>query len=193
MEHSLVSLSSILGTIRKGRNGKTVEILTPKNRDEAHRNSLSDQFGQLPFPFHIDMAHRQIPSRYLVFACSSADGEVAPTYLLHIRDLDLASDERIALETGVFLVKNGRNSFFSNIKQPHSPFLRWDPGCMHPKDPNAILAAKALSNQATHLSVQTINWSTGALLIVDNWNMLHARGQVMADHGERSILRTTIQ
>lgn len=190
---ALLMVSTKLGTLSKGRNGSTVEVLTPKNTDEAHQNSLSEQYAKEELPFHVDMAHHQLPSRYLVFACACADGEVAPTFLLDFSDLEIALGETISFETGVFLVKNGKHSFYANIKQPGAPFLRWDPGCMHPQDPIAASVAGKLS-RLSHLSAaKTIDWSTGALLVVDNWRMLHARGKVSTDHGKRTLLRTTIQ
>jgi hypothetical protein len=193
LSEALMAVSRKLGTPNKGRNAKAVEVLTPKNTDEAHQNSLSDQYGKGELPFHVDSSHQQVPSRYLVFACSRADGKVAPTFLLDVSHLELGADDAIALETGVFLVRNGKRSFYANIRRPDAPFMRWDPGCMYPQDSIAESVASKLSHLSHILAVRTINWSTGALLVVDNWRMLHARGKVLSNHGDRALLRTTIQ
>ena len=190
---SLVKVAKAFGSPNKGRHGQIVEVLTPQNPDEAHRNSLSAQYGKDNFPFHIDTAHYQMPSRYLVFACIACHGNIAPTLLAHTSDLKLERMEKKALEIGVFLVKNGRHSFYTNIKQTNSPFFRWDPGCMHAQDKHAELSAEVLSHYPYSQNLKRIDWSEGALLIVDNWNMLHARGSVKDGHGERTLLRSTIQ
>ncbi len=193
LSEALMQVSKKLGTPMKGRNAQTVEVLTPKNTDEAHQNSLSVQYGKGELPFHVDASHHQIPSRYLVFACSCAEGDVAPTVLLNVSELGLGENDVVALETGVFLVKNGRHSFYANIKRPDAPFFRWDPGCMFPQDSIAEAVARKLSHLYLLPAVRTINWSTGALLVVDNWRMLHARGAVSSSHGIRTLFRTTIQ
>jgi hypothetical protein len=164
---ALLAVSGQLGTPNKGRNSQTVEVLTPKNTDEAHRNSLSVQYGKDELPFHIDMAHQQVPSRYLAFACSCADGQVAPTLLLEFSNIELTASAATALESAVFLIKNGKRSFYANIKRPDAPFFRWDPGCMYPQDPSAAAVADELSHLSCRLDVKTIDWSIGALLVVD--------------------------
>lgn len=190
---ALQALATQLGQPVRGRNSQTVEVLTPKNTDEAHRNSLSNKYGKDALPFHIDMAHQRVPSRYLIFACSSANGEIAPTLLLETSSLELTLEASNALDNAVFLIKNGRRSFYANIKKSGVPYLRWDPGCMFPQDASATAIARELSDLSNISDVKVINWSVGALLMVDNWRMLHSRGVVHGEHGNRTLLRMTIQ
>lgn len=193
VQDQLLKIATLLGTPQKGRNGQVVETLTPKNLDEANRNSLSAIYGRNEFPFHVDMAHRSTPSHYLVFACIQSDGEVAPTLLANHKDWRLTPAEEKALQTGVFLVKNGKNSFYTNVRQPNSSFLRWDPGCMYAQDSNAETVMAALTRQPNPVAQKIINWSRGALLVVDNWNMMHARGKASSQQEKRILLRVTIQ
>ncbi|AXT41977.1 hypothetical protein D1821_06015 [Phaeobacter inhibens] len=193
VQERMLEIAAILGRPQKGRNGQLVETLTPKNTEEANRNSLSSIYGRKGFPFHVDMAHRTVPSHYLVFACIQSNQEAAPTLLAHNKDWSLNSTEEKALQTGVFLVKNGKHSFYTNARHPNSPFLRWDPGCMHAQDMNAELVSAAFSKQPSCAPQNVINWSTGDLLVVDNWNMMHARGPISVGGGERTLLRVAIQ
>ncbi|WP_187429848.1 hypothetical protein ROLI_010740 [Roseobacter fucihabitans] len=192
LHDQIEKLSKSLGTPRRGRHGKLIEELTPKSEREAPTNSLSKKFGIGRFPFHIDSAHHLTPSRYLVFGCMEAKGEVASTLLIHAKNIELDRVQRDALKTGIFLVKNGRNSFYASIEPRNSKFIRWDPGCMFPKDNHARIAADAISRWPNPKSSKTINWSRGSLLVIDNWTMLHARGVVSDHHGHRSLLRATI-
>lgn len=192
MREDIVETATQLGTPNKGRNGQVIEELIPKNQQDARTNSLSKSFGLDTLPFHIDAAHYPIPSRYLVFACSLAVGEVAPTFLLDRSKIVTTNDEESALQNGVFMVRNGRNSFYANVKPSGCKYLRWDPGCMIAKDKHAALAARVLSRWPKQEDCEVINWSSGALLVVDNWQMLHARGAALPEHGERSLLRITV-
>ena len=182
-----------LGTPNIGRGGVLVEALMPRNSSEAMESSLSRNYGLGRLPFHIDTAHHPVPSRFLVFACTAANGDVAPTYLLHYSRLSLSKIEDRALRHGVFLVRNGRNSFFANVASTRSSFIRWDPGCMLAKDKYAEIAATALGRWPQEDHYETVSWSAGDLLVVDNWQMLHARGAALPVHGERSLLRITVK
>lgn len=190
---ALQKVSRHLGAPIKGRNSQIVEVLTPKDTNEAHRNSLSKKYGKDKLPFHIDMAHQRLPCHYLAFACSGAKGEVAPTLLLEQSNLELTAESSAALKSAVFLVKNGKRSFYANVKEDGASYLRWDPGCMYPQDPSADTISRELLNLSGHSEVKTVDWSVGALLVVDNWRMFHSRGVVSKSHGHRILLRTTIK
>ena len=190
---ALSLLAQEFGTLVKGRNGQLVEILEPKSIKEAQRNSLSEQYGKGRFPFHIDMAHRQVPARILLFACVGGGPKATPTFLVDARQLLFNEHEREVLKTGVFLIRNSRSSFYANIDQSDGSFLRWDPGCMYAQDQRARDATKAMFFRVEHAVRHTIKWSDGAVLVVDNWRMLHARGCVADDNDKRVLLRVSVK
>lgn len=189
----LVKLGKRMGQVRSGRFGSLVEVLSPLNSSNAPTHSLSAIHGHGEFPYHVDGSHLTSPSRYLLFFCSEATGSVAPTHILHRRDLDLTTDVVEAMRAGVFLVRNGKRSFYANILSDAVSFMRWDAGCMFPKDANAMKAAKALSQPASITMKTTINWQAGAFLIIDNWSVLHARGPVVDCSSRRELLRVSVQ
>ncbi|MEO9898449.1 MAG: TauD/TfdA family dioxygenase [Paracoccaceae bacterium] len=107
--------------------------------------------------------------------------------------MDLTTDVVEAMRAGVFLVRNGKRSFYANILSDAVSFMRWDAGCMFPKDAKALKAAKALSQPANITMKTTINWQAGAFLIIDNWSVLHARGPVVDRTSRRELLRVSVQ
>ena len=63
---SLLALGKSLGTPVATRSRELVDELTPKNKNEANPRSLSRIAGTGRQPWHMDMAHRVEPARYLV-------------------------------------------------------------------------------------------------------------------------------
>ena len=193
MTDGIERIATRLGTPNTGRGGKTIEKLVPTDQKKARPNSLSCSYGLENFPFHIDTAHHAVPSRYIVFACSAASGKTAATFLLDKANISASATESEAFKLGVFLVRNGQKSFYANAMSSEPSFLRWDPGCMVPRGSHARLAACALQRWPSEGKYETITWEKGALLVVDNWRMLHSRSEVKSNHGQRSLLRITVR
>jgi hypothetical protein len=189
----LLKLGRQLGEIRSGRFGRLVEVLSPTDSSRAQINSLSAIHGHGNFPYHIDGSHFSTPSRYLIFHCTKANGQVAPTYILHQRDINFTVNENEAMRTGVFLVRNGKRSFYASILSKDVPFMRWDEGCMQPKDKKAKIAVTALSQLPNNTKRTTIHWTKGSLLVIDNWRVLHARGQTTDQNSQRKLLRVSVK
>jgi hypothetical protein len=76
--------------------------------------------------------------------------------------------------------------FNSNIR------IRFDPFCMSTgPDNNEIVAGveELIKNYARHISIE---WEPGALLIIDNWHCLHARGSGSDGAPSRRLRRWSI-
>jgi alpha-ketoglutarate-dependent taurine dioxygenase len=64
---------------------------------------------------------------------------------------------------------------------------------MKPVMPDSVRALAVFSGK--HLSdyVQTIEWSEGKVVVIDNWRLLHGRGSADGDDADRVILRISIR
>src|ERR1039457_4271027 len=51
---------------------------------------------------------------------------------VNIPSLRFNREEEVLLRSGVFLVRNGRASWYSTILSGERPYVRFDPGCMFP-------------------------------------------------------------
>jgi hypothetical protein len=88
---------------------------------------------------------------------------------------------------GVFLVANGRDSFFSTAYS--NSRLRFDPGCMAPCDARAREAVRYF--ESLNKSVREHSWDdSGRVLVIDNRKVLHARPSV-GDEPGRKIYRVS--
>jgi alpha-ketoglutarate-dependent taurine dioxygenase len=169
------------------RGDTTVSVLRPVTESAAHPNSLSAVYGLGQQPLHTDGAHLQVPPDVLVFICERPSA--TPTQLWRPdvparrrRPLSTSS----ALSHGMFLVRNGRDSFYTPALSGSG--YRYDPECMTPCDARAREVQEYFEQQLSRASAH--EWSAaGQVLVVDNRRALHARSAVAEGDLERELTR----
>jgi Taurine catabolism dioxygenase TauD, TfdA family len=181
-----------LGTPTPGRARHVVELLRPKTPETAQPASLSRNYGLQAFPFHVDTAHWTVPARFLLISCVHPGDVAVPTLLVDRDSVQLAEEEKALAKSAVFLIKNGRNSFYSSILGSRQGFIRYDPGCMEPQTQDAVEALKFYSHERVRPSLHEVNWNPGETLIIDNWRILHARAAVGKNSSNRLLLRCLV-
>jgi hypothetical protein len=165
------------------RGDPTTSTLRPTSVSAAPTRSLSASYGLAAQPLHTDGAHLPAPPDVVVIACDQPSA--TPTRLWRSTSVwPPHALSPVALSHGMFLVRNGRDSFFAPALSKRR--YRFDPGCMSPCDARAQEVAgyfaEALQDAATH------EWSvSGQLLVLDNRRTLHARSAV-ADGDENRVL-----
>jgi alpha-ketoglutarate-dependent taurine dioxygenase len=177
-----------LGTPVAGRKRRVMEELAPTRREDADPSSLSAVHGLSCFPLHTDGAHLIEPPRFIVLACVNPGSTAVPTVLTRFQDLGVDG------KGGVFLVRNGRKSFYSTICDRSRPFIRLDQGCMTPIEDHARHTLDAIAESAARIEQTVIYWRKGDVLILDNWSMLHGRGLPTSSlSSDRRLLRASVQ
>jgi len=172
----LIEISRRLGTPVGGRKkGALVEVLKLQDSISANQNSLSNQFGYSPFPFHCDTAHWVSPCRYIVFGCENPGNCGRKTVLIDWKKIEFDLTEIKLLKSAVFLIRNGQKSFYSTILNQNEEFLRFDPGCMSPLDSESEDAFKLMKNKLDQVNPIEVSWEKGDVLVIDNWRILHGR------------------
>lgn len=169
------------------RGDATVSVLRPVTESAAHPNSLSAAYGLGQHPLHTDGAYLQEPPDVLVFICERPSA--TPTQLWRPdvparrrRPLNTTS----ALSHGMFLVRNGRDSFYAPALSGSG--YRYDPGCMTPCDARALEVQKYFEQQLSRAWAH--EWSAvGQILVVDNRRTLHARAAVADGDLDRELAR----
>lgn len=192
-EATLSALASTLGEPVPSRpGGDAIDYLRPMNRSVARAASLSSQYEMGAFPLHTDTAHWPLPARYLLLCCLDPGVSDRGSLLLPISGLNMSDKDRAVLAAGVFLVRNGRNSWFSSILMSERPFVRYDPGCMSPATVLGAEAARLMEQRAADGRQIRIRWAVGTVLIVDNWQVLHGR-EAALDDVERVLMRMLVR
>lgn len=177
-----------------GRKRETVEPLLPLAPEEAHPRFLSALHGSNGFPLHTDGAHRLLPPRFIVLACQCPGTRGVPTILIRFSDIRMTNREKCRCEGAPFLVSNGRHSFYTTIVQPARDLVRFDVGCMLPARREAALVQAAIQRQLDGCTATVIHWREGDVLVVDNRNVLHGRGDAaITASPDRRLERLSIQ
>jgi alpha-ketoglutarate-dependent taurine dioxygenase len=192
MDVSLLLLANHLGSPISSRPGSgLLDRLKPIQTERARIASLSRYHGKGRFPFHTDTAHWLTPARHLILGCFQAGSSGTGTLLTRFSDLNIDAQEARVLAEGVFLVKNGRSSWYANILNEHQSFVRFDPGCMKPATLKGGMAADMLNKRLDAARPVRIAWAEGDVLIVDNWRVFHGR-EAAEDDENRTLLRVLV-
>lgn len=157
--------------------------LQPQTRLKARRLSLSARYGLGPQPLHSDGAHLREPPDLVVLGTRSP--AKTPTLLIHgVTVTHRVPDLSDALRDGVFLVRNGTQSFFATAIS--GDVLRYDPGCMIPCDSQSRLVFETFQRALDDVTEQHRWDDPTRLLVIDNAVTLHARAAVApGDLGRR--------
>jgi alpha-ketoglutarate-dependent taurine dioxygenase len=186
-------LATVLGEIVAPRRNGVSESVSPRSATDARMPSLSRKFGLGFLPLHCDTAHWMVPCRYVVLACVETGHVDAPTLLLDTSSLDLSDAERLLARSACFLVRNGRRSFYASMMDSHRSFVRVDPGCMEPVTETAVEAMSLYSYDRQRHKTAHFHWKIGKILVIDNWRVLHGRGNNTPVDPTRRLLRIYVQ
>ena len=172
---------------------RMVKKIFPRRAEAGNPNSLSGKYGLTPFPLHCDTSHWPIPCRFVLLACVSPGSFPTSTLLLDTSEMNLSAEERSLALSAVFLIRNGRNSFYSSILSSSRHFIRFDPGCMEAigKEGNAAMELYSYAKQKDR--VRKIPLDVGDVIAIDNWRILHGRGERSSVATDRMLLRVLIQ
>lgn len=167
------------------RGDPPVTTLKPKSKADAHPGSLSASYGLDAQPLHTDGAHLQVPPDILIFVSQSANK--TPTRLWRQPRFGRFSvAPNAALLNGMFLVRDGRESFFAPAVLEGR--FRFDPGCMAPCDQRAVAAVRYFAEEFD--SAEAFEWpSANRLLVLNNRRTLHARSAMAPGDEGRELSR----
>jgi|ERR1051326_910203 hypothetical protein len=194
LRDQLLALATESGTPAATRSsGSLCDALMPTAAEAAKPCSLSKIHAVGEFPLHNDTAHWLTPCHYVMLACISPGGGSRPTLLMDTRRLPLNRHQSSLLNNTPLRVVNGRNSFFSTVLSKGRPFVRFDPGCMAATTTDGVKALAVLARQNWPDYIETVQWKTGTVLVMDNWRMLHGRGHADCPDSDRKLLRISIR
>lgn len=191
-ERSVLALAGALGKIVPSRpRSDIIDRLQPTKFDKARLRSLSCRYGTGSLPMHSDTAHWPKPARYIILGCVHPGRKGRGTLLVQFPSLQFNRREEAVLRSGVFLVRNGRSSWYSTILSSERSFVRFDPGCMFPATADGHEANRILEQHIATSCPTRIEWTQGKLVVLDNWNLLHGRETAEGDE-DRVLLRVLV-
>jgi L-asparagine oxygenase len=193
-EQRLRDLAAALGEVTVDpRHPFPVRRIRPQELLQANPNTLSSRYGLGSFPFHTDVAHWYVPATIVLLLCLNPGSGGRPTLLTDCEEWDLDAGAMANLLSGVW--RTGyRNPFLCQLLCMESGrrALRYDPGCMAPRSPSAVMAQAFLGNLPDRGTVTRLDWSIGTVLVLDNQRILHARGLPSRGDEDRCIARVLV-
>jgi alpha-ketoglutarate-dependent taurine dioxygenase len=174
------------------RGGPNHHELRPYTRENAPLGSMSAMTGTDAQPRHTDAAYVPEPPRYTVLQCLAEGERPCPTWLWPMDTARLRKDRPHELTDPIWVVQGGGyGAFYCTAMDVHDSAvrLRYDPLCMRSivRHSETVAAAEAaIDNYSIRAEVV---WESGAILIVDNWICLHARGDGAASAPYRRLRR----
>jgi TfdA family taurine catabolism dioxygenase TauD len=164
-----------------------VTSLRPLDTDEAKQNSLSSRYGKSTQPLHTDGAHLHEPPDFVLLLAETTS--TVPTLLWKPMIIHYQHPVYNDLLHGVFLVRNGSESFFRTAAS--SLDLQYDPGCMDPCDERSRSAARFFA-EVSRSAVEHQWDEPGKVLLINNRRVLHARAAA-EDEPDREIKRVAFR
>lgn len=176
---AMLELANALGqVIGSQKTSRGIDVLRPVSSELATRPSLSRTYGLGQQPWHMDMAHKIDPARFLVMGMYDCDGDVAPTELLDGQTF-MESEAATDMHSEPFLFRCGAGSFYGTILSRARSFVRFDPGCMEPVSDSGRALLHLLVGQGWS-ATYSHTWQARSILVIDNWKFLHRRGDAHA-------------
>lgn len=168
-----------------------VQTLQVSDEECAYANSLSSRYGAGKFPLHTDLAYWQVPARYVLLRAPDESSSTCPTLLLDFRAHLKGQPFESALGKTLYLVANGRKSFLTTIGgrvASGAVLLRFDRDCLRPTNRQSMATLDELEASLAACKIIEMAWSAHKVLIIDNWRMLHGRGDARDSNDRKRVL-----
>jgi L-asparagine oxygenase len=165
-----------------------VESLTVNPIEAKPKNTYAGNYGRGALPLHTDLAHWHVPPRYFMLRCVVADPNVF-TLLLHSREVVKALPSHL-VDRALFRPRRRLDGKMFLLRLQASGIFRWDQLFLTPDNSEGEQVYNVLTT-AHHIFAPTrIALDTpGKTLLVDNWNVMHARTSVEETTSRRCIDR----
>ena len=125
--------------------------------------------------------------------CPEPGPQPTPTILLDSQVVTFTDSEAAACTSAVFLIRNGRRSFYGSVKDRGRPFIRFDRGCMEPLTAEGAELEGVFDRARNAETLHQHDWKRGDVLVIDNWRMLHGRGTDTNTAPGRVLLRAMVR
>lgn len=193
-KQSTLAVADAVGEVLVPWQDGAVQKLAP--RSASTPNTYSGIFGVGDFPFHTDLAHWDVPPRYLLLRCLKGYPEISTNLIdgqVLIADITLNDLTRAIVRP--------RRPIEGKIKLlrladelGHQSRLRWDEVFLVPSSrvgKSTFSRVREWLRSARQTELCLVN--LGDTLVIDNWRMLHARAHVPEGCKDRMIERVYLK
>lgn len=185
---SSFEIATNIGTVINVPGAKTVQELTPANRDSLEASSYSGNYGVEEFPFHSDMAHWFRPPRYLLLCCRVPAMSVETRVVKSERIFE--GEEIHDVRRALFRPRRRLNGRLSHLRLFENDLYRWDSIFIQPMNKLALSLRSRIIGRLAKVSYEAIVFGNcSQCLLIDNWQTFHSRSAVTAEGMNRKLER----
>lgn len=192
-ESDLINLAKSVGRVKLNSNGKAVAKIKSTRGENSLPGTFSKHYGMSKFPLHTDTAFLSIPIRYLVLGMF--ESSISETTYLHFNELiECSSINLFALaRDSIYLLETFEEcKYIGAIFGKNSEIgLRFDPNIMKPINTASIQFHTTITDLMNEIVPHKINWTGNKAVVIDNWQVLHGRAEVLDQN--REILRIYVE
>jgi len=188
LEIDTLSIAMELGEIAHVPGTLVVQNLVPSESKEKEASSYSGNFGMGEFPFHTDLAHWYKPPRFLLLRCIVPSSEVF-TSVLQSEPL-FSKENKNDLRRSLFRPRRRLDGRLSALRLFEKNFYRWDTLFLKPINNMAKSLQSRIENKIMESSpCKVVLEQKGDCVLIDNWNVFHARSAIPPEAENRKIER----
>lgn len=190
----LVRLAKTLGNTASSTNNNVVERIFPRPQLEARPNSFGSVHGTGAYPLHSDTAHWPIPTRFLVLrVVGDVRRNTTICDALAVYD-SFDAEQRALVRDSVWYSNFGDACFTCSMLFRHcgKQVFRFDPQCMRPANEPAQQVTEWIS-EALASRREKLTWENDCAIVVDNWRMVHGRGDQPTNELTRELQRIYVK
>lgn len=164
------------------------EPLTVNAVEAKPTNTYAGNYGFDKLPLHTDLAHWEIPPRYLMLRCLVPDAQVSTLLLHHSEVFDNLPP--VVVDRALFRPRRKLDGKMYLLRLRNGGIFRWDQLFLIPENKEACQVQSLMSNKELDLKTKKLVLDKpGMTVVIDNWNMLHGRSMVKNNSSTRSIER----
>ena len=185
---ALLEVAKDFGTPLRAPNGEIIKRLRPSNASSSIPKTFTDRFGCGQFPLHTDTAFWTPPVRYIL--CRVTGDFRRTTQVLPFTQITRDVPANL-LQEAVWKILTPRHAFYCSMLLRVGGICgyRYDSNCMRPANNSARELDSRLQDAIVDHQPESIQWTDGLAVVVDNWQILHGRGSPPKDEQERNFFR----
>jgi len=193
-EKDLLDLARYLGKPIPHPSGELIKTLVPTGVHGALPNSLSSRYGCGSFPLHTDTAFWACPARFIILQIEG-DARRPTTFASFMALFEVAGcGIRNSIERSIWFVPGSQSMYCSmRFRLNGEVGWRYDNNCMKPANKSALEVEKAICPLLRSWSEGAVEWVTHRTIVLDNWKLLHGRGDSPPEEALRLLKRVYVR
>lgn len=167
---------------------RLTDPLTVNSVDAKPKNTYAGNFGFGALPLHTDLAHWDVPPKYLMLRCVVPDPQVV-TLLIHHSEV-IAKLPSTVTDRALFRPRRRLDGKMFLLRLRDRGIFRWDELFLVPENKEAYQVQSLMFNNSSEFNIMELALDKpGMTVVINNWTMIHGRSMVRNNSTTRCLER----